>query len=67
MPFAIITTDKPGHEQVRAEHQAGDHAGVERLITQLEQSLAAVDEDYEPEPETQKLITQLRQRHAMAS
>jgi DNA-binding SARP family transcriptional activator len=52
---------------LRAEHQAGDHASVERLITQLEQSLAAVDEDYEPEPETQTLITQLRQRHAIAS
>lgn len=52
---------------LRAEHQAGDHAGVERLITQLEQSLAAVDEDYEPEPETQTLIAQLRQRHAIAS
>lgn len=52
---------------LRAEHQAGDHAGVERLITQLEQSLAAVDEDYEPESETQALITQLRHRHAIAS
>ena len=52
---------------LRAEHQAGDHAGVERLITQLEQSLAAVDEDYEPDTETQSLIAQLRQRHAIAS
>ena len=52
---------------LRAEHQAGDHAGVERLITQLEQNLAAVDEDYEPDTETQSLIAQLRQRHAIAS
>lgn len=52
---------------LRAEHQAGDLAGVERLITQLEQNLAAIDEDYEPEPETQALIAQLRRRHAIAS
>lgn len=52
---------------LRAEHQAGDLAGVERLITQLEQSLAAINEDYEPEPETQALIAQLRRRHAIAS
>ena len=32
-----------------------------------EQSLAAIDEDYEPEPETQALIAQLRRRHAIAS
>ena len=52
---------------LRAEHQAGDVAGVERLITQLEQSLASIDDDYEPEPETQALIAQLRRRHAIAS
>ena len=52
---------------LRAEHQAGDVAGVERLITQLEQSLAAIDEDYEPEAETLALIAQLRRRHAIAS
>lgn len=52
---------------LRAEHQAGDVAGVERLVTQLEQTLTAIDEDYEPEAETQALIAQLRRRHAIAS
>lgn len=52
---------------LRAEHQAGDVAGVERLVTQLEQTLVAIDEDYEPEAETQALIAQLRRRHAIAS
>jgi len=52
---------------LRAEHMAGDIAGVERLITQLETALTQIDPDYaEPEPETETLIDQLRRRRAMA-
>jgi LysM repeat protein len=51
---------------LRAEHMAGDFAGVERLVTQLENALTGLDPDYaEPEPETEELIAQLRQRHAL--
>jgi hypothetical protein len=47
---------------------AGDGAGVERLVTQLEHALTQIDPDYaEPEPETEELIEQLRRRHAVAS
>ncbi|WP_417541381.1 LysM peptidoglycan-binding domain-containing protein [Microbacterium maritypicum] len=52
---------------MRAEHLAGDAAGVERLITQLATALTQIDPDYaEPEPETESLIDQLRARRALA-
>ena len=55
-------------DALRAEHMAGDSAGVERLVTQLEHALTQIDPDYaEPEPETEELIEQLRRRHAVAS
>ncbi|MDO8383926.1 MAG: LysM peptidoglycan-binding domain-containing protein [Microbacterium sp.] len=55
-------------DALRAEHMAGDIAGVERLVTQLEHALTQIDPDYaEPEPETEELIEQLRRRHAVAS
>ncbi len=55
-------------DALRAEHMAGDTAGVERLVTQLEHALTQVDPDYaEAEPETEELIAQLRRRHAIAS
>ncbi len=55
-------------DALRAEHMAGDSAGVERLVTQLEHALTQIDPDYaEPEPETEELIAQLRRRHAVAS
>lgn len=55
-------------DALRAEHMAGDTAGVERLITQLSHALTQIDPDYaEPEPETEDLIGQLRQRYAVAS
>jgi nucleoid-associated protein YgaU/DNA-binding SARP family transcriptional activator len=55
-------------DALRAEHMAGDIAGVERLVTQLEHALTQIDPDYaEPEPETEQLIAQLRRRHAIAS
>ncbi len=55
-------------DALRAEHMAGDIAGVERLVTQLEHALTQIDPDYaEPEPETEELIEQLRRRHAIAS
>lgn len=54
-------------DSLRAEFQAGDTAGIERLITQLEQHLADIDEGYEPDPETQALIDQLRGRYAEAA
>lgn len=55
-------------DALRAEHMAGDGAGVERLVTQLEHALTQIDPDYaEPEPETEELIEQLRRRHAVAS
>lgn len=55
-------------DALRAEHMAGDTAGVERLVTQLEHALTQIDPDYaEPEPETEELIQQLRRRHAIAS
>lgn len=53
---------------LRAEHMAGDHAGVDRLIIQLEHTLAQVDPDYaEPEPETEALIADIRNRRRRAS
>ncbi|MGC5173033.1 LysM peptidoglycan-binding domain-containing protein [Microbacterium sp. DT81.1] len=55
-------------DALRAEHMAGDAAGVERLVTQLEHALTQIDPDYaEPEPETEEFIAQLRRRHAIAS
>ena len=55
-------------DALRAEHMAGDIAGVERLVTQLSHALTQIDPDYaEPEPETEELIAQLRRRHAIAS
>lgn len=55
-------------DALRAEHMAGDIAGVERLVTQLSHALTQLDPDYaEPEAETEALIEQLRRRHAIAS
>ena len=46
---------------LRAEHLAGDTAGIDRLITQLELAGKRIDPLYsEVEPETQELIDQIR-------
>lgn len=47
-------------DALHAEHQAGDVAGFERVVTQLEQHLDSFEDGYEAEPETQELITQAR-------
>lgn len=49
-----------------AEHQADDVAGAERIFAQFEEQLDALDDGYEPEPETQQLIDEIRSRHAIA-
>lgn len=52
---------------LRAEYQAHDAAGLDRLIAQFETHLDSFEDGYEPEPETQELIDQLRGRQAIAS
>jgi len=49
-----------------AEHQADDVAGAERIFAQFEEQLDAFEDGYEPEPETQQLIDEIRSRHAIA-
>ena len=51
-------------DALRAEHQAGDPRGVDRIVTQLETYLESFEDGYEPEPETQELIEQIRLAHA---
>lgn len=48
-------------DALRAEHQAGDLRGVERVVTQLEDYLESFEDGYEAEPETQQLIAEVRQ------
>lgn len=47
-------------DALRAEHQAGDRSGIDRVVSQLEHFLDSFEDGYEPEPETQRLITQIR-------
>jgi nucleoid-associated protein YgaU len=54
-------------DALRAEHQARDTAGFDRVVAQLEDTLDLLEDGYEPEPETQALIDQIRGRHAIAS
>lgn len=51
-------------DALRAEHQAGDIAGFERVVTQLEQHLDSFEDGYEAEPETQELISQARDQRS---
>lgn len=53
-------------DAIKAEHQAGDDAGVERIVKQLELHLDSFEDGYEAEPETQELIASVRGR-AIAS
>lgn len=53
-------------DALRAEHQAGDPKGVDRVVAQLENHLESFEDDYEPEPETTQLIREIRE-HAIAS
>jgi DNA-binding SARP family transcriptional activator len=48
-------------DALRAEHQAGDIRGVERVVKQLEDYLESFEDGYEAEPETQQLIAEVRQ------
>lgn len=51
-------------DALKAEHQAGDPTGVERLVKQLESHLDSFEDGYEAEPETQELIASIRRRDA---
>ncbi len=51
-------------DALKAEHQAGDSTGVERLVKQLESHLDSFEDGYEAEPETQELIASIRRRDA---
>jgi nucleoid-associated protein YgaU/DNA-binding SARP family transcriptional activator len=53
-------------DALRAEHQAGDAKGVDRVVAQLENHLQGFEDGYEAEPETAQLIREIRS-HAMAS
>lgn len=47
-------------DALRAEHQAGDSRGVERLVVQLKNFLDSFEDGYEAEPETEQLIAEIR-------
>ena len=53
-------------DALRAEHQAGDPKGFDRIVAQLENHLESFEDGYEAEPETTQLIREIRE-HAMAS
>lgn len=53
-------------DALRAEHQAGDMAGVDRVVSQLEQHLESFEDGYEAEDETQQLIDDIRGRGGRA-
>lgn len=53
-------------DALRAEHQAGDPKGVDRVVAQLENHLESFEDGYEAEPETTQLIREIRE-HALAS
>lgn len=51
---------------IRAEHLAGDRAGVERLVDQLRKLKHDIDPEDDLGAETQALVDQLHERYAMA-
>lgn len=53
-------------DALRAEHQAGDPKGFDRVVAQLEDHLESFEDGYEAEPETTQLIREIRD-HALAS
>lgn len=48
-------------DAIKAECQAGDKSGAERIINQLLPALDDYEEGYEPEDETQELIARVRE------
>lgn len=52
-------------DALKAEHQAGDRDGFDRIVNQLEHHLESFDDGYEPEAETQELIEKARLQTTM--
>jgi len=54
-------------DQMLAEDLAGRSSGVAKVYQELCEQLAQIDEEYEPEPETDRLYQELRDGHRIAS
>lgn len=54
-------------DAIKAEYQAGDPQGVDRIVAQHATFLESFEDGYEPEDETAELIRRIRERQTISS